>query len=152
MSKITEQDVISFLQEKLDRLNAEIKKTQAALEAFSENKPEAKKLSAIENIADEPSVKGRRGRKPSVKGSISKPLSVPEEYDNNLRLDKKIGFILKEAENPLNSTEIVARMQELEPDKDAEKLTKAVTVKLSSLYKSGKLTGNKDGRKLRYQL
>lgn len=150
MAKVTEQDVITFLRDKISTLTAELKKTQAALDAFSGKATPvtANKPAVVES--PEP-VKSRRGRKPAPRKEVLKPLDVPEEFDSNGKLDSKIAFILSK-NGALFNTEIIERLKELEPEKDADKLSKAVMVKLSALHKANRIRGEKEGRKFKYQL
>lgn len=149
MAKVTEQDVISYLKEKLASLTAELKKTQAALDAFTGH--DSSPVGQVTEGTEEPSAKGKRGRKPTAKKPPVKPLDVPAEFDANAKLDSKIAFILSNY-GPLFNTEIIERLQGLEPEKDPDKLSKAVMVKLSALHKVGKIKGEKEGRKFKYQL
>lgn len=149
MAKVTEQDVIIYLKDKLASLNAELKKTQAALNAFTgstEEVPAAKPA-----VSAEAPIKAKRGRKPAVKKPAVKLLDVPEQFDAGAKLDSKVAYVLGNS-GPLFNTEIIEKLKELEPDKDPDKLTKAVMVKLSALHKAGKIQGEKEGRKFKYQL
>ncbi len=148
MAKVTEQDVIAFLRDKLAGLHAELKRTQIALEAFAaEPVPVVEKPAVPESQIP---VKGRRGRKPSVKKEV-KLLEAPLEFDTNGKLDSKVAYILSK-NGPLFNTEIIEKLKELEPGKDPVKLAKAIMVKLSALHKSGKIKGEKEGRKFKYQI
>lgn len=150
MAKVTEQDVIAFLKDKISTLHAELKKTQAALDAFSGIPAPAAPVSASVSAGAEPA-KSRRGRKPSVKKDIVRPLNAPSEFDPSAKLDGKIAYVLSQG-SPLFNTEIIERLKELEPEKDPDKLGKAVMVKLSALHKAGRIKGEKEGRKFKYQL
>ncbi len=148
MAKVTEQDVIAFLNDKITSLNVELKKTQAALEAFTTGPAPVAERPAISD--NQISAKSKRGRKSSVKKEV-KTLEAPAEFDKNGKLDGKVAYILA-SNGPLFNTDIIEKLKELEPEKDPDKLTKAVMVKLSALHKAGKIKGEKEGRKFKYQI
>lgn len=149
MAKVTEQDVIAFLKDKIESLNSELKKTQAALDAFSGKAASAPREKAAD--PDAVTAPKRRGRKPTVKKDVVKPLDIPQEFDPSGKLDGKVAFVLSTS-GPLFNTEIIEKLKELEPEKDPVKLEKAVMVKLSALHKAGRIQGQKEGRKFKYQL
>lgn len=145
MANVTEQDVISFLEQRITKLQNELKKAQSALDLFTG--------SSVEEV-DEPVDKTVVGEVKSTrapKANKVKTLSAPEEYNAGLKLDRKIAYIL-ENNGPSFNTDIINKLQEMEPEKDPEKLLKAVMVKLSSLHKAGRIKGAKEGRKFKYQL
>ena len=154
MAKVTEQDVITFLKEKISTLSAELKRTQAALDAFSANSSPVAQAALTE---EEAPVKGRRGRKPGQTKSAQekqdtvKSLDVPSEFNPGGKLDSKVAYVLAN-NGPLFNTEIIEKLKELEPEKDGVKLEKAVMVKLSALHKAGRIKGAKVGRKFKYEL
>ncbi len=146
MAKITEQDIIVFLKDKVESLKAELNKAQSALEAFTNSG-----VTAPSKAVAEPRVPSApRTRKTAPKKEV-KAMVVPESYDEKLKLDSKIAYVLSQ-NGPLFNTEIIERLQGQEPDKDADKLSKAVTVKLSALHKAGRIKGAKVGRKFKYEL
>jgi len=145
MANVTEQDVISFLKQRITKLQNELKKAQSALDVFTG--------SSVEEV-DEPVAEAVvREAKPSrgTRANKVKTLSAPEEYNPDLKLDGKIAYVLAN-NGPSFNTDIISKLQEMEPEKDPEKLVKAVMVKLSSLHKAGRIKGAKEGRKFKYQL
>lgn len=150
MAKVTEQDVVAFLKDKIANLNAELKRTQAALEAFTTagtTPPE--KQAILESSAP---ARSKRGRKPSAaRKEPVKTLEAPSEFDQSGKLDSKIAYVLA-SNGPSFNTEIIEKLKELEPGKDPDKLNKAIMVKLSALHKAGKIQGAKEGRKFKYHL
>ncbi|EOR94956.1 hypothetical protein ADIARSV_1917 [Arcticibacter svalbardensis MN12-7] len=148
MAKVTEQDIITFLQEKVSTLQIELNKAQSALESFSGSAPKANAKPASDTSVEK--VKSVRGKKvPALKPS--KPLAVPEQFNADDKMDKKLAYILSTLGASFNS-EVVSKIQELEPEKDADKLGKAVIVKLASLFKAGRIKGTKLNGKYKYEL
>lgn len=148
MANVTEQDVISFLKERITKLQNELKKAQSALEVFTGSSMEEVDEPKTEELVR--SAKSRRTSK-AEKNSPVKALVVPEEFSPGLKLDRKVAYVLANY-GPLFNTDIISKLQELEPEKDLEKLTKAIMVKLSSLHKAGRIKGAKEGRKFKYEL
>jgi hypothetical protein len=145
MANVTEQDVISFLKQRITKLQNELKKAQAALDLFTGSSVEEVEEPVAEAVVSE--------AKPSraTKANKVKTLSAPEEYNPGLKLDGKIAYVLAN-NGPSFNTDIISKLQEMEPEKDPDKLVKAVMVKLSSLHKAGRIKGAKEGRKFKYQL
>ncbi|MGV3705131.1 MAG: hypothetical protein ACO1NU_07095 [Arcticibacter sp.] len=148
MANVTEQDVISFLKERITKLQNELKKAQSALDVFTGSSIDEAEERMTEELV-RPAKAGRASK--ASKSNSAKALVAPEEYSSNLKLDGKIAYILAN-NGPLFNTDIIAKLQEMEPEKDPEKLLKAVMVKLSSLHKAGRIQGAKQGRKFKYQL
>lgn len=148
MANVTEQDVISFLKQRITKLQNELKKAQSALDLFT-----GASVDEVNEPVTEEIVRGAKpGRTPKTnKTSAVKTLSAPEEYASGLKLDGKIAYVLAN-NGPSFNTDIISKLQEMEPEKDPEKLLKAVMVKLSSLHKAGRIKGAKEGRKFKYQL
>lgn len=145
MANVTEQDVVNFLQQKITKLQNELKKAQSALDLFTGSTVEEGGTPVTEAIIKQT----KPGRGP--KADKVKTLSAPEEYNSGLKLDGKIAYVLAN-NGPSFNTDIISKLQELEPEKNADKLFKAVMVKLSSLHKAGRIKGAKEGRKFKYQL
>lgn len=148
MANVTEQDVISFLKQRITKLQNELKKAQSALDLFT-----GANVGEVEEVLTEeivPEAKSSRAPRKSKNSSV-KTLSAPEEYTPGLKLDAKIAYVLAN-NGPSFNTDIINKLQELDPEKDPDKLFKAVMVKLSSLHKVGRIKGAKEGRKFKYQL
>lgn len=145
MANVTEQDVVNFLQQRITKLQNELKKAQSALDLFTGSTVEEGGEPVTEAIIKQ----AKPGRGP--KTDKIKTLSAPEEYNPGLKLDGKIAYVLA-TNGPSFNTDIISKLQELEPEKNADKLFKAVMVKLSSLHKAGRIKGAKEGRKFKYQL
>ena len=148
MAKVTEQDIITFLQEKVSALQNELNKAQAALEAFTGSAPKVNVKPTSDTSVEK--VKSVRGRKAAVL-KPSKPLPVPEEFNADDKMDKKIAYILSTQGASFNS-DVVGKIQKLEPEKDADKLGKAVIVKLAALYKAGRIKAAKVNGKYKYEI
>ncbi|WP_069659827.1 hypothetical protein [Arcticibacter eurypsychrophilus] len=148
MAKVTEQDIIAFLKEKVSALQTELNKAQAALQAFTGSAPKANAKPTLDALVEK--VKSVRGKK-VLALKPSKPLAVPQEFNANDKMDKKLAYILSDIGAAFN-TDVISKIQELEPEKDTDKLGKAVTVKLASLFKAGRIKGTKLNGKYKYEL
>lgn len=148
MANVTEQDVISFLEQRITKLQNELKKAQSALDLFTGTNVDEVEEALTGNMV--PEAKASRAARKNKNGSV-KTLLAPEAYASGLKLDAKIAYVLAN-NGPSFNTDIISKLQELDPEKDPEKLFKAVMVKLSSLHKAGRIKGAKEGRKFKYQL
>lgn len=152
MAKVTEQDVIIFLREKVAKLQLELQKTQAALDAFvGAEAPQPASSSEVVEETPAAAPQRRRGRRPAPPKETVRSLDAPAEFLADDKLENKIAYVLSDI-GPSFNTEIIERMKELEPGKDADKLGRSVMVKLSSLQKAGKIKGSREGRKIKYGL
>ncbi len=147
MSKVTEDEVIEFLQERIEKLNKELRKTHAALAALTgahtdeEHAPSKKERKVIKAAKKE-----IRKSKPADNGV---GLAIPQTYDSKARLQDKIAYALWQT-GPAFKDDLVKKLYELEPAADLNKLDKSISLKLSLLYQSGILKAEKVGKKYRY--
>ncbi|WP_374163320.1 hypothetical protein [Arcticibacter sp. MXS-1] len=150
MAKVTEQDVIVFLKERVVKLQAELQKTQAALDAFSGTEQPAAPSPVAEEEVVMPKA-ARRGRRPASRKEVQKSLEAPAEFLASDKLENKIAYVLSDRGPSFNS-DIIDRLKELEPEKDAEKLGRSIMAKLGALQRAGRIKGNREGRRVRYAL
>jgi hypothetical protein len=172
MAKITENDIVDFLQQKIDSLKAELKKAEDVLEALKGSAPAPTKPAAA--VAKVRSLTADTGKGPSrkrkqrvasaaagqapakkragrPKTAVSATLEAPEAYDSKLKMESKVAYALSKTGSAFKE-EVTKMLNDLEPEADPKKLDKDVTVKLSSLYKKGRINAVREGRKYRYSL
>jgi predicted metal-dependent hydrolase len=161
MSKVTLEDVIDVLKQRIDKLTKELSLTQRALEILMES-PEnpAEKLKkkerkvikeAKKNIKkqQESTHSAESDQAPAINGKKKTSAAHLIPYHSNLLLQDKIAYVLNQS-SPATKEEILKKLKENEPDADLKKLNKAVTSKLSVLEKSGKIRVNRDDEKVTY--
>jgi hypothetical protein len=162
MANVTEKEIISYLKEKIKSIQAEAKKYEDLLNAFSGTSAPSKSakqtkdniLDAVIEDAEETSAKStkKKDAKPAKGGKAApKPLDVPAEYTQDLSLAGKIAFALNEIGEGFGQ-DIAAAMAQYEPQSDAEKLFKQIASVLSNLKAKGSLTTVKEGRRDKYSL
>lgn len=142
MAKITDQEIITYLKKQVAQIDIELSQARTALESIGGIVPQQSDVVIKKDEAD--------FFHPPVQKKVI-PLSAPLKYTPELILEKKIAFLLKE-HGPLFNDDIIRILQDKEGDKDPDKIAKAVMVKLSFLYKSGRLKAKKVGRKFKYEL
>lgn len=147
MAKITEADIVEFLEEKIEQLQKELSKTQAVLKTLKgtheidEVKLKKKEKKIIKSTISQA---GKADKKEKDKSSSkSKPTKVVQ-----VSLEDKINQALAQA--PGFREDIVSLIHASEPDTDQKKLDKAVANKLSVLLKDKKIQGVKEGVKYKY--
>ncbi|MXV16063.1 BlaI/MecI/CopY family transcriptional regulator [Hufsiella ginkgonis] len=149
MPKVTEQDVVTFLEEKVQSLHAELKKAQELLQVFTGT------LSATQTNAFKspvlPLSGAKRGRKPRPAGADSAMIVAPAEFHPKAKMELKVAYALSQT-GPAFKEEVTRVLNDLDPEADPKKLDKDVTVKLSSLYKKGRINAVREGRKYKYSL
>lgn len=165
MANVTEKEIINYLKEKIKTIQAEAKKYEDLLSAFSSTSTPTKSakqskdniMEAVLEQVEEPAVKTPKKKadtKPakSTKASSAKVLEVPAEYSTDLSLSGKIAFAITEIGGAGFGQDIAAAMAQYEPQSDADKLFKQIASVLSNLKAKGALTTVKDGRKDKYSL
>ena len=145
MAKITEQDVVSFLKEKEQRLSDELNRINEALKALASDPVEQ------EQKGNRPDLKQPKPVRLKAKKGRKGPLQAVKKFDPKGTLDSKIAFALSQT-GPVFKEDIVQSIAELQPELDADKLKWAVMQRLSFLNRKGLINGVKDGRKHRYSL
>lgn len=163
MANVTEKEIVGYLKEKIKSIQAEAKKYEDLLNAFSGSTPSksAKQTkdsileSVIEQAEDAPAktTKKKAEAKPakSAKSAAAKSLEVPTEYNADLSLGGKIAFALNEIGEGFGQ-DIANAMAQYEPQSDADKLFKQIASVLSNLKAKGALTTVKEGRRDKYKL
>lgn len=165
MANVTEKEIIIYLKDKIKTIQAEAKKYEDLLSAFTETSTPTKsakqtKDNLLESVLDEAegdhpakTVKKKTDLKPAKnnKTTAVKVLEVPEQYTKELSLSSKIAFALNEIGEGFGQ-DIAATMAQYEPQTDAEKLFKQIASVLSNLKVKGSLVTVKEGRKDKYML
>lgn len=165
MANITEKEIIVYLKEKIKSIQAESKKYEDMLNAFSGSAAPTKSakqskdniMEAVLEQAEETTAakapKKKADPKP-VKGGKTSPkiLEVPAAYSPDLGLSSKIAFAINEIGGAGFGQDIANAMAQYEPQSDAEKIFKQIASVLSNLKAKGTLTTVKDGRKDKYSL
>lgn len=166
MANITEKEIVGYLKEKIKTIQAEVKKYEDLLNAFSGTSAPTKSakqtkenlLDAVLEEAEDTSTpvkapKKKADVKPakSSKAATPKALEVPAEYSTDLGLSGKIAFALNEIGEGFGQ-DIASAMAQYEPQSDAEKLFKQIASVLSNLKAKGVLTTVKEGRRDKYSL
>ncbi|MVN21801.1 hypothetical protein [Mucilaginibacter arboris] len=164
MANVTEKEIISYLKEKIKTIQAEAKKYEDLLNAFSGSAAPSKSakqtkdniLDAVIEEAEDTSAKGSKKKadaKPAKGGKAAahKALEVPAEYTPDLGLSGKIAFALNEIGEGFGQ-DIANAMAQYEPQSDPDKLFKQIASVLSNLKAKGALTTVKEGRRDKYTL
>jgi hypothetical protein len=155
MANITDQDIIDHLKEKINFHQQEIKRLQAALNAFvppanvsaGKSKPAApaKAAKPAPQAADD--VQTPEAAPPQMPATIQ----IPAKYTDNLSLEEKVVFALNEIKSGF-SEDIAGTMAQYEPKSDAKTIGRQITGLLASLKSEGKIQSEKAGRKEKYSL
>ena len=163
MANVTEKEIIGYLKDKIKSIQAESKKYEDLLNAFSGTSAPSKSakqtkenlLDAVLEQAEDTSAKSSKKKadtKPAKGGkAAAKALEVPAEYTADLGLSAKIAFALNEIGEGFGQ-DIANTMAQYEPQSDAEKLFKQIASVLSNLKAKGVLTTSKEGRRDKYSL
>lgn len=163
MANVTEKEIVGYLKEKIKTIQAEAKKYEDLLNAFSGSSTSSKSakqtkenlLDAVLEKAEETSVKTPKKKaepKPAkAPKSSAKILEVPAEYSTDLGLSSKIAFALNEIGSGFGQ-DIAASMAQYEPQSDADKIFKQIASVLSNLKSKGTLITAKEGRRDKYSL
>lgn len=154
MSKVSEQDVVSFLKEKVASLKQELKKAEDGLAFFtgSSSAAPAKKRGPKSKVAKLADTVVEKAKKVSKKVAASvKPIDVPAEFADSLKRDAKIVYVLNSLKSG-NAEEVTDELLKLEPGQEKEKLHRLVTQRLSALSLKGNLKSVKQGRKSSYSI
>jgi len=157
VAKVTEKDIVEYLNEKITFHRQEALRLEGILNAFTQA-PVAVQHNDQENtdVASTPKhpAKPPRGKRTSsvkTESKITENLEIPEKYTEDLTIQRKIAFALKEIGSGFKE-DIANAMAQYEPRSDAEKIIKQIAVPLSNLQEQGKVAVEKVGRKYRFKL
>jgi hypothetical protein len=149
MAKVTEQDIIDHLREKIRYHKQECERIENLLEVFTtdmngpfkKNVPKANPATTERKIKSDPA---------SVTMSVKK-LTIPESYSKDLKLPAKIAFALNKLGDAFNE-DIAILFSRHEKDLDVKKTSQLISGVLSMLKKKGVLNAEKIGKKYKYSL
>ncbi|SDS65614.1 hypothetical protein SAMN05216490_1556 [Mucilaginibacter mallensis] len=150
MAKITEQDIVEFLEDKIEQLKKELRKTQIALETLKgiheidEVKLKKKERKIIKSTIAQADKKEKTSRKSAGKSTAKAKKTAPIQVS----LEDKINTAL--TQGAAFREDIVKKILEQELNADAKKVDKAVANKLSALLKDKKIHAVKEGAKYKY--
>lgn len=126
---LTEKEILDFLYKKKKTLELELEKVNQAIMAFD---------SSIDFVSAKSEIK-------------TVDLTVPSKYENRLKLDNKIIYILSLIKKG-NKNEIVDKILSFEPNLEETKLLNNVAVRLSFLLKNRLIEASKVGKSYDYFL
>lgn len=173
MATITEQEIVTFLKDKIVSLKQELKKAEDGLAYFSgsasvskKSSKQKKKSKAISNKVDDsivglkqsidkPVQETKKAKIKSLKtpkAKTSKSIEIPTEFSNDLTQDRKILYALSKSGTGF-AENVTETLIDLEPNDDRAKLQRLVTKRLSALKIAGAVKEKgKEGRKTEYSL
>lgn len=159
MANVTEKDIINHLKEKIKFHQAEAKKIESLLSAFtgSPAQPKQKQVKEEETESVEQSkelkpVKKNKTAKKAPKAKVTKSLEIPSEYNPSLSWNSKIAFAINELGDGVFNEDIAAKITELEPGIELIKVSKQISGLLSVLKNKGALKAERTGKKDKYSL
>lgn len=164
MAKVTEQDIIDHLEEKIKFHQKEARRLENLLSAFvsdsSTPRTRKAKLEAVDEAIDPLPAKEIKsaGHKPAstepsaIGNSVAPPLEIPAKYTDNLPAEAKIAFALNELGGSGSAADIANAMAQYEPKSDSKKIGRQIAGVLTSLKEQGSIKAEKSGRKELYSL
>lgn len=135
---MSEKEVVELLENRLISLKLEIMRTEEA-------------LTILRGKSQNTNAENKRiVTRTKVKKSLKKP-ALPTVYDPKYKWEDKILFALSKT-GPAFKEDIIKEIGKLEPGEDIKKLGNSIAVKLSNLLHQNTIKGEREGRKLKYQL
>ncbi|WP_342647102.1 hypothetical protein [Mucilaginibacter sp. CSA2-8R] len=168
MPNITEKDIVEYLKQQVTYHQQEAKRFETLLNGFTVSvpaspknknettaapqplKPGGAKSPAPKTPADAPKEESPAEEQTSV-AEPAQPIDIPVKYSDDLPVNQKIVFALKEIGSGFTE-DIANAMAQYEPKSDAKKLSRQITVPLNELKEAGHIKIEKIGRKDRYSL
>jgi len=149
MAKVTEEDIINHLQEKIRFHQQERLRIEKLLSAFTSDGVIDDDVNS--NFANrDVKYKIIKPRKTKEKAGF-KPLDPPLEYNSNLTIVNKIAYSLNKIGEGYNEdiANIIAANEE---NADVKKISQLISGVLSTLKTNGLINARKDGRKHKFSL
>jgi len=137
---ITEKQVVEFLKQRQQQLKEELRSIEVTINTLTQSKP-ATLSGNVKFEEDEDTKKKKSG----------KALVPQQEFNANSKLDQKISYALTKIGSGYKD-DILAVLNEAQPELDPYKLEKAVAVRLSYLLKNDFIQATKNGRSYKYSL
>jgi hypothetical protein len=168
MPNITEKDIVEYLKQQVTFHQQEAKRFETLLNGFTANAPASPKSksdnAAMPHVpkANEAKISAPKSAaaatkeetNPDEQTSIAEPampLDIPAKYSDDLPVNQKIGFALREIDSGFIE-DIANAMAQYEPKSDAKKISRQITAPLSELKDAGQIKIEKVGRKDRFSL
>ncbi len=144
-SKISETEIMTFLEARKERLLEEIEKIDLTINT----------LKSTSNVLLDPSaLSERRSARDGVVRRIvpsAKRLVTQNEFNAFSKLDQKIAYALTQIGRG-NKEDILKVLVDKQPELDANKIEKALAVRLSYLLKNNLVDAEKVSRNYQYSL
>ena len=168
MPNITEKDIVEYLKQQVAFHQQEAKRFESLLNGFTASTPATLKSKTENSAAPHPS-KASETKVPAPKSpaalpkqensfeeqtdntELPVPLDIPTKYSDDLPVNQKIAFALREIGSGFNE-DIANTMAQYEPKSDAKKLSRQITAPLIELKEAGQIKIEKVGRKDKFSL
>ncbi len=168
MPNITEKDIVEYLKQQVAFHQQEAKRFETLLQGFTASAPASSKSKSDNAVAPQPP-KVSEAKAPAPKSPVTAPkddtnteeqtsvaepavpLDVPAKYNEDLPINQKIGFALREIGSGFNE-DIANAMAQYEPRSDAKKISRQITAPLAELKEAGQIKIEKVGRKDKFSL
>jgi hypothetical protein len=134
--KMSEQEILAFLENRAKDLKLELKRLEDAMKALQGNKASSGEIKDLVNT-------------PKPITSLTVEPQVPSAYNTGDKWDNKLLYMLTN-NGPSFKEGLADAIIKLEPDLDLRKLLTIIAVRLSVLYKSGHIQAERAGKRLKY--
>lgn len=157
MAKVTEKDIVEYLNERIAFHRQEAKRLEELLNgiihvpaaAVDGNAEEDTSVSAAPKYSSEKPA--QRKKTQSIKPESAENFDIPDKYTDDLSINSKILFALKEIGSGFKE-DVANTMAQYEPRSDEGKIIRQIDGPLSNLKAQGKIDVEKIGRKYRFKL
>lgn len=168
MPNITEKDIVEYLKQQVAFHQQEAKRFETLLNGFTAVAPVSAKGKGDNSTAPQPP-KASEVKIPAPKSPANTPkeevnpdeqtgiaepvmpLDIPAKYSDDLPVNQKIAFALREIGSGF-SEDIANAMAQYEPKSDAKKLSRQIIAPLAELRDAGQIKIEKVGRKDKFSL
>jgi hypothetical protein len=168
MPNITEKDIVEYLKQQVAFHQQEAKRFETLLNGFTTAAPAPLKPRNENTASPQPSKAGETKAQSAPKNTDAekekantedntnvtepaKPIDIPAKYSDDLAVELKIGFALREIGSGFIE-DIANTMAQYEPKSDAKKITRQITAPLADLKEAGQIKIEKVGRKDKFSL
>lgn len=143
MEQVTQQQVVAFLKQRQQQLSEELRSIEMTINSILGGKSLSSSSYGTETFGAEVGI--------PKKGKVIKALVPQEEFSPSSKLDQKISYALTQIGSGYKD-DILAVLNNAQPEADPYKVEKAVAVRLSYLLKNEFIDGVKYGRSYKYSL
>jgi hypothetical protein len=155
VAKVTEKDIVEYLNEKISFHRQEAQRLEGVLGAFTQIPATVQsnndKDAAPPNLSAAKPARRNRTQSLTPDNTNTEDFDIPDKYSENLNIHAKIAFALKEIGSGLKE-DIANTMAQYEPRSDADKIIRQISTPLANLKAQGKIDVEKIGRKNRFKL